>query len=184
LLCGFLLSGCASVPPPSTTVDPSQVSAFELNGRVNVRTDRGAYPGSIRWQHGPSIDEVWLFSPVGSAVAHMRQDPSGALLVASDGKEYRAEDVHALARDVLGWDLPLNGLQYWVRGLPWPALDSTDEQRDESGRPKLLKQAGWRVAYIDWTPAGVAGLPSKLDVAGEGLRMRLVIDRWKVDAPR
>ena len=184
LLCGLLLSACGTAPRVTVSVDPVRISAFELNGRVNVRAERGAYPGRIRWQHAPSSDEVWLYSPIGSAVAHMRQDQHGAWLVASDGKEYRAEDVNALSRQVLGWDLPLNGLQYWVRGMPWPALDATEEQRDDNGRPTLLKQGTWRVAYLDWTPAGVAGLPSKLDLAGEGLRMRLVIDEWKVDVRR
>ena len=181
LLCGVLLSACAAVPPSVITVDPARVSAFELNGRVNVRVEQAAYPGRIRWQHAPGADDVWLYSPVGAAVAHLRQDQHGALLVRPDGKQYKADDVEALAREVLGWDLPLQGLQYWVRGLPWPALDAHDEQRDESGRPTLITQDGWRVAYLDWTPAGVSGLPSKLDLSGESLRLRLVVDEWKVE---
>lgn len=111
----------------------------------------------------------------------MRQDASGALLIASDGKEYRAQDVNVLAREVLGWDLPLDGLQYWVRGLPWPALDASQQDYDADGRPKLLRQGNWQVAYLDWAPAGVVGLPSKLDLSGQGLRLRLVIEQWKVD---
>jgi outer membrane lipoprotein LolB len=111
----------------------------------------------------------------------MRQDASGALLVASDGKEYRAQDVNVLAREVLGWDLPLDGLQYWVRGLPWPALDVSQQDYDGNGRPKLLRQGTWQVAYLDWAPAGVVGLPSKLDLSGQGLRLRLAIEKWKVD---
>lgn len=111
----------------------------------------------------------------------MRQDASGALLVMSDGKEYRADDLRRLARKELGWDLPLNGLQYWVRGQPWPEASAAEQDHDASGRLKSLKQDGWRVTYLDWAPAGVSGLPSKLDLVGENLRMRLVIERWKLD---
>jgi outer membrane lipoprotein LolB len=113
----------------------------------------------------------------------MRQDASGAMLIASDGKEYRAQDLKLLTRRVLGWDLPLDGLQYWVRGLPWPALETTEEQYGPDGRPKLLKQGTWQVAYLDWTPVGASGLPSKLDLSSEGLRVRLVVETWKIDAP-
>lgn len=162
-------------------VQPEQASAFDLTGRVNVSFEGKGYPGRIRWQHKPGSDELWLYSPVGSTVARMRQDGAGALLVASDGKEYRARDLKRLSRDVLGWDLPLDGLQYWVRGLPWPALPVTDEQYDADGRPKLLKQGTWEVVYRDWTPAGASGLPSKLELTGERFRARLVIDDWKVD---
>lgn len=180
-LCGLLLSGCSTLQRAPTSVDPAQVKAFDLTGRVNVRVERKAYPGRIHWLHTSASDEIWLYSPVGSGVARMRQDASGALLVASDGKEYRADDLQHLARKELGWDLPLTGLQYWVRGQTWPGEKVTTQEQDTSGRLKALKQGSWQVTYLDWSPAGIAGLPSKLEVIGENLRMRLVIDRWKLD---
>jgi outer membrane lipoprotein LolB len=173
-------SGCSTLSRAPVTVDPAKVTALDLTGRVTVRVESKSYPGRIHWQHAPGADEVWLYSPVGTGIARMRQDASGALLITSDGKEYRADDLRLLARQVLGWDMPLEGLQYWVRGVEWPALSAAQQEYDENGRPKLLTQAGWRVAYLDWAPAGVSGLPSKLDLSGESLRLRLVIDQWKV----
>ena len=181
-LCALFISACVTTPRAPVVVDPAHIQAFELNGRVNVRAESKAYPGRIHWQHAPKHDEVWLYSPIGTTIAHMRQDPAGATLATSDGKEYRAARVTELARDVLGYDLPLDGLQYWVRGLPWPALDRVEREDDASGRPKQIQQGVWKVTYLDWEPAGATGLPSKLDLAGEGLRMRLVVDQWKVNA--
>jgi outer membrane lipoprotein LolB len=119
---------------------------------------------------------------LGSAVARLRQDDSGALLVTSEGREYRAADLRQLAFDVLGWDLPLQQLPFWVRGLPGPGEAERDV--DNQGRPALIRQNGWQVAYLAWTPAGVTGLPSKLDLKGARLRMRLAVENWKVlDGP-
>jgi outer membrane lipoprotein LolB len=179
-LCALFISACATAPRAPVTVQPGEVKAFELNGRVNVRAEKSAYPGRIRWQHEPERDEVWLYSPLGSAVAHMQQDADGASLTASDGKQYHAARVTELARKVLGYELPLEALQYWVRGLPSPALDGGERKDDADGRPEQITQGGWKVTYLDWEPAGASGLPSKLDVAGEGLRMRLVVEEWKV----
>jgi outer membrane lipoprotein LolB len=180
VLFALFISACATVPKSHVAVEPEQIDAFQLNGRVNVRVEQAAYPGRIRWQHGRSTDEVWLYSPIGTAVAHMWQDANGARLVTADGKEYRAQDVNVLARQVLGYELPLDGLQYWVRGLPSPSLEINDRQADSNGRPELLRQQGWKIAYLDWKPAGVSGLPSKLDVIGNKMRMRLVVDEWKL----
>jgi outer membrane lipoprotein LolB len=180
VLCALFISACATAPRPSVSVRPADVEAFELNGRVNVRAEQSAYPGRIRWQHAEAHDEVWLYSPLGSAIAHMQQNPGGATLTTSDGKQYRAARVSELARKVLGYELPLDALQYWVRGLPSPALDSTQRKDGAAGRPEEIAQGGWKVTYLDWEPAGANGLPSKLDVSGEGLRMRLVVDEWKV----
>lgn len=179
LLC-LQIAGCTALRGPRATraVEPAQVAAFELDGRFNLRLPREALPGRVRWQHAPAVDELWFYSPVGSAVARLRQDAGGALLVTGDGQEYRAGDLRQLAGDVLGWDLPLEHLHYWVLGLPGPG--AADQELDGEGRPVRIRQAGWEVTYLDWAPAGIAGLPSKLDVKGERLRMRLVVDDWKV----
>jgi outer membrane lipoprotein LolB len=182
-LLAALVSACAVAPREVAQVDPASVSSFQLEGRINLRVPKESFPGRLRWQHAPGADELWFYSPLGSAVAHLSRDAQGARLVTSEGREYQAADLRQLSIDVLGWDLPLEGLPYWVRGLPWPQAGETVEERDALGSLKLLRQAGWQVSYLDWSPAGVRGLPSKLDLQGERMRIRLVVERWSVDAP-
>ena len=181
-LTAAFVSACAVVPRELPRVDPAALSAFALEGRVNLRVPGESFPGRVRWEHAPTTDEMWFYSPVGSTVAHLSRDAQGARLVTSEGREYRAADLHQLAWEVLGWDLPLGGLPYWVRGLAWPEAEAAVEQRDMQGQLARLEQAGWRVSYLDWSPAGVRGLPSRLDLEGERLRIRLVVERWSVDA--
>jgi outer membrane lipoprotein LolB len=172
-----LLCACAAVPRGReiSAVDPAALTSFELNGRINLKVHKEAFPGRVRWQHAPAMDELWFYSPVGSAVAHLRQDGDGAWLMTAEGREYRADDLRRLAFEVLGWDLPLEALPYWVRGIPWPQADARDAQRDGQGRLKRLEQGGWQVTYLAW---GASGLPAKLDLLGERLRMRLLVERW------
>jgi outer membrane lipoprotein LolB len=178
----LLICACAAVPRgPPVTVDPASVKQFELDGRINLRVQKDAYPGRVHWQHSERADELWFYSPIGSTVARLRRDETGALLVTSDGHEYRADDLRKLALEVLGWDLPIQALPYWVLGLQWPGEVAAEEQFDEHGQLKRLSQGGWQVSYLDWAPAGVKGLPSKLDLQGERLRMRLLVEQWKVD---
>jgi outer membrane lipoprotein LolB len=178
----FLLTACAGVPRGGqiSSVDPTAVTSFELSGRINVRVEKDAYPGRVRWQHTAHSDELWFYTPLGSAVAHLRQDETGALLVNSDGQEYRAATLRKLTNQVLGWDLPLEALPFWVRGVEWPEAAKPTEEFDDRGQLKKMNQAGWEVVYLDWAPAGVKGLPSKLDLQGERLRMRLLVEQWKV----
>jgi outer membrane lipoprotein LolB len=179
----ILLSACAALQRPGTvpSVDPATVDAFRLDGRISLRVQKEGYPGRVRWEHSPHADELWFYSPLGSTVAQLRQDASGALLITSDGSEHRAANLQQLAFEVLGWDLPLGGLPYWVRGLEWPGVATEQETFDDQGRFKQLSQAGWQVSYLDWAPAGVAGLPSKLDLQGQRLRMRLLVEKWSLE---
>lgn len=175
------LSACTSLTtkPPAQVVAPEEAQAFELGGRINVRVANEGFPGRVHWRHEPALDELSFSSPIGTSVARLRQGPDGASLVTADGTQYQADDLRQLALDVLGWDLPLEALPYWVRGLAWPEAIAQFE-RGADGRLQSLQQTGWKVSYLGWDGAGVQGLPSKLDVAGERLRMRLVIERWTV----
>lgn len=179
----ILLLGACSVlgpRPAQRSVTPAEADQFELSGRINLRVADGAFPGRVLWRHDPALDELAFSSPIGTSVARMRQGPEGAWLITSDGEQHEAEDLRALAAEVLDWDLPIDALPYWVRGLEWPGAQAQVE-RDEEGRPRTLHQAGWTVSYLAWDGAGVRGLPWKLDVAGDRLRMRLVIERWNLD---
>ncbi len=179
----LLLGACAAIGPraPERAATAEDAERFELSGRINLRVADGAFPGRVQWRHQPAVDELAFSSPIGTSVARMRQGPEGAWLLTSDGEQHEAKDLRALAVEVLDWDLPLDALPYWVRGLEWPGATAQVE-RDDSGRPRTLRQAGWVVSYLGWDRAGVRGLPSKLDLAGERLRMRLVIERWNLDA--
>ena len=179
-LLAVVLSACASVPGARKTSlpGPTELESFELSGRINLRVEKEGFPGRVRWYHAPGRDELWFYSPVGAAVAHLRQDEQGALLVNAQGREYRAQDLRTLAADVLGWDLPLEGLPYWVRGLAWPGSRPVQTRLDDQGRLSLLEQAGWQVSYLAWNGRGPDALPARLDLQGERLRLRLVVENW------
>lgn len=180
-LLALALTACVSLPrgPEATGLGAAQLEAFQLNGRINLRVENSAFPGRVRWAHTPTRDELWFYSPAGTAVAHLRQDQEGARLVDAQGEVHHAADLRTLAAGVLGWDLPLEGLPYWVRGLPWPDGAAADSQHDGQGRLTRLAQAGWQVSYLAWRGSGPDALPAKLDLEGERLRLRLVVDRWE-----
>lgn len=175
-----VLGACAAIPRTAPVPLPpaAQLESFHLDGRITLQVGKERFPGSVRWGHAPQRDELWFYSPVGSAVAHLVQDDGGALLVNAKGEAHRASDLRSLAYDVLGWDLPLEGLPYWVRGLTWPAAPVDDAQRDAQGRLTRLEQAGWKVSYMAWKTGAADALPAKLDVQGQRLRLRLLIERW------
>jgi len=176
------LSACSALGPrpPMRTATPAEAEHFELGGRINLRVSNEGFPGRVQWRHDPETDELSFFSPIGTSVARMRQDQDGAWLITADGETHQAKDLRELASEVLGWDLPIDALPYWVRGLAWPDA-SAEIERSADGRIQTLRQAGWEVSYLAWDGAGVLGLPSKLDVAGERLKMRLLIERWTLE---
>lgn len=180
LACALLASACTA---PGERVGAPTAEHFALTGSISVKVAEKGYPGRIRWQHRGVSDEIWIYTPVGSAVAHLYRDAAGALLVDARGKEYRSGDLRELSRSVLGWELPLDALQYWVRGEPWPEGGAAEGDQDSLGRRHRLDQGEWRVVYLDWAGEPGSWLPARLEVVGRDLKVRLAIGQWRFDDP-
>lgn len=174
-----VLAGCASTRPAQVLpASNASISAFSLNGRLAVKLDDRGYTASLRWRHFPTHDSLRLFSPVGSVVGEIEADSNGATLTTGDKKVYRSNDVQSLTREVLGWDLPLAGLRYWVTGRPDPGSPVQAQSRDDNERLKSLMQDDWRIAYLEYF--GDSAMPARLSLAYDRLNLRLIVEHWEL----
>jgi outer membrane lipoprotein LolB len=131
-----LISGCATLPPPSMVRD--------LAGRLTVRIDAtGATPArsfaaDFDLRGNAERGELRLTGPLGATLADVRWRPGAAEMTDANGRrDYPT--LEALAGDLLGEPLPLGALTDWLRGRPWPGAPHT---RHDDG----FEQLGWRIA--------------------------------------
>lgn len=176
-----LLGGCTLLPTsPVPAARPAQPEAapFALNGRIAVRHDGTRHSAGLRWMHDSRSDEVLLLTPLGQTAARVYRDESGATL--DDGeRRHEAVDAESLMQQVLGWHLPLEGLHYWVLGLPLPTSQAQIE-RDALGRVSVLRQDGWEVRYQRYAGDGADSLPARLQLSSDSLDVQLIIDEWEL----
>jgi outer membrane lipoprotein LolB len=174
-----LLAACATTRPPGDLpASNAAITDFSLDGRVAVKVESRGYSANLKWRHAGQADSLRLLSPLGTAIAQLDADASGATLVTADRKVHRSGNVQDLTREVLGWDLPLEGLQHWVLGRTDPTLPVEGEERDIRGRLLRFTQNGWRISYQAYAGDGV--LPARMILLHERLNLRLVIDRWDI----
>ena len=172
-----VVAGCAASRAPQVLPASSAgINTFSLTGRVAVKLAQRGYSAKLTWRHAAAGDRMRLLSPVGSVIAELEADASGAVLTTGDKKEYRSGNVQALTREVLGWDLPLEGLQHWVVGRAEPGLPVQAEERDARGRLTRLTQNDWHISFLDY--AGDSSLPARMALVYENLNLRLIVDRW------
>lgn len=168
LLLLLFFAGCSTVPPRSTSPD----TLFDLSGRIAVKYGNEGFYGNLRWIHRKHSDEVWLLSPLGQTVAHIQSSPGTARLTDRNLKEYRAPDVETLTEKILGWRLPLEGLDWWIRGLASDRSPSV-ASHDEANRIVSLRQDGWEIRY----PRRFEnGSPKVVVLERQDIRIKFVID--------
>ncbi|MBP6057926.1 MAG: outer membrane lipoprotein LolB [Nitrosomonas sp.] len=168
-------------PVASAQVIPPAAD-FNLLGRISIQDQNQRLSGSFRWQHLAISDEILLFTPLGQAVAEITKDQEGVRLINSKLEAFYASDVESLTEEVLGWRLPLNGLQYWIQGTHFPAT-AAEKDLDNKDQVVAIRQDGWKIHYSSYAPAQLnqIPLPKVVDLTYTNLRIRLVVDDWKIE---
>ncbi len=161
------------------------LTAWEIDGRLAMRAADEGWHASLRWVRRQDRHAIDLAGPLGGGYLRLTQDRHGAQLRDAEQHVYHARDARALLLRATGWDMPIDGLNYWVLGLPAPGSPVT-EDIDPWGRLKTLHQLGWDVEFIKYARYGRYELPSKLFIrrkpSADTLELRMVINRWVLDS--
>jgi outer membrane lipoprotein LolB len=169
-LCTALLAACATAPTPKGT-------AFELSGRVAIRSGQEAASGQLFWRHGQSFDDLMISTPLGTGIAEITRRAEIYTLATADSRRISASDPEALTEQALGWRMPLAGLPDWVQGRPYSRAEG-ETRLGPNGRAQLIRQLGWTIEYLAYDER--TELPSRMRLTRDGLDIRLTIDDWAV----
>lgn len=175
-----VLAGCASLPATVTERStPGLDRPFTIDGRLSARRGSDGVAGSFSWLHEPDRDSIDLASPLGQTIARLDGDRSGVRLALPDGSVKTASDWPTLTERGLGVAIPVEGLAWWIQGVP-RAGTSARVERDAEGRPSTLRQDGWDVHYR-YADDG-ARRPARVALAypdSPPIDLTIVIDRWQ-----
>lgn len=183
LLAGILLAGCASAPS-GLRAPRDEIGDFALEGRFALRVSLPEQKprssgGRLAWEHRNGSDRVLISSPLGIGMAEIETSPAGSRLRLADGQTRESADPDALIEEITGQRLPVRQLPQWLVGHPG---SNARTERDASGRPLHLTDAGWRIeyAYADEAPGA---LPSAVTLSrGDEVELRVRIEEWR-EAP-
>lgn len=186
-----LLTACATRPPmPEGGRDQAwqhhqdrvaELTQWELKGRIALRLQNEGWTASVHWQQEQGAYLIRLIAPWGQGVYNLRGDGNAVQLRMPDDRLLYAQDPETLLRENLGWQVPVEGMVYWVRGLPSPGSTPDSLNLDKRGRLQALRQDGWRVHYDRYGLfSGGVALPEKLTIERDDVRVRLLIHTWEV----
>ncbi|MBT0587325.1 lipoprotein insertase outer membrane protein LolB [Alteromonas oceanisediminis] len=200
-----VLAGCTTAYQPVKTVNQSVNDAkliklvkWELRGRMAIKTDQESVSAYVRWHQQKDQFEFTLTNVLGVTLLTLTFDGQLAELTIDD-KNYRDTDPQRLLEDVSGWQIPVDLLPIWVKGLARPQDKTT---RTSEGLLTQILPSGsaskWRVDFSGYSrevignnndkqPVSVV-LPRQLTIqqnAGATARtfsLKLKVNHWEATA--
>lgn len=156
------------------------IADWSLVGRISLDDgDRGG-SGRLQWDVKSDSSALDFHAAMGRGAWHLQIGPEGAVLKEANGAEQFAAAVNDLIQDRIGWPIPVDALQWWVRGLAAPgAIDA--ERLDAEGLLISLEQFGWSVEFSRYNSVAGVVLPKRLNATRDNYRVKLAISRWQMD---
>ncbi len=178
------LFGCATPAPPAISpVWTSRQAAltplthWRAAGRIGVVNAEDGWHASFQWdQQGPDY-RIDLIGPLGQGRVLLQGTATGVTLQTQDGQQWTAPDADALVEQHLQIHLPVNGLRYWILGLPEPGAPPV-LHTDAQGRLTRLEQKGWLIDYPAYAPLTPIELPARIMAQRQDLSVKLIIEQW------
>lgn len=184
-----LLAGCAVEPirPSQSVHEPTpdlhaieSMQNWSVAGRVAIQRGAQGWSASLQWRKSGAQFQLRLVAPLGRGTYQLAGNSARVELIVPDGGRFYASDAQALMDTHLGWSIPVEGAEYWLRGLVAPGSTPAFINRDEAGQLLDMEQDGWRISVLRRVPVNNLSLPAKLFMHIDDLKVRIVISSWKL----
>lgn len=181
----LLVSGCAyraeQAPAGSWQAQKQQLSELEnwqLAARLGIITpdERGSL--SLFWRNNSDDYRLNLTNVVGKRVFDLSRRNGRIELIDSEGQRHTASNARDLVYALTGWDLPVEQLADWIKGMPG---DADTVSFDADGRPAQVQSHGWQLRYLGYTQIDRLWLPSRLELSHNTTTLKLAVSRWELN---
>ena len=206
LLAAACLGGCASLPPPaspdfgSASGEAAQrtraavlglqahacgAPAWAMTGRFALSNGRDGGSGNIEWTQGAGELRLLLSAPITRQGWLLERNRAGATLSGGPQGRLQGDDAARLLREATGWEIPLDALGCWMRGI------EADPARFGVPRtgvgadllPRRIEQGGWVLDYDDWRtdPFSRLPMPHRITASRGTDRVKVLVERWGLE---
>ena len=146
-----------------------------MGGRAAISHGKQSGNLGVEWEDaGAAGYLVVLTAPITRQGWRLQERDGRATLEGMAGGPRAGADGAALLREATGFEIPVQALRHWLRGVPDPSRP-LDKAAFAGDRLAALVQGGWQIDYLAFD---AQGRPSRMNASRGDDRVRLVIDRW------
>lgn len=162
--------------PPVTRAIPKE---WQVVGRIGMIHGGDGWHGNLNWMQKERNFNASIAGPFGSTAAEFIGTGDTFQLKAPTGEVVDGEKLTAWQQKNFGGPFPVRALPYWIHGMPSPDIKGA-VVKGKDGSVDEIAQDGWVIRYPRWTEFKGQVMPSKVDLSKGNVKMKLILDDYKV----
>lgn len=185
-----LLSACSSVPQgptgpvnlPAQLAQLATVKHWEIKGKMAIKDPSQSLSANIVWRVQEPDFSFRMTNFLGVTLVDLSAQEGLATLKA-DNETYTDSNAAALIYQVTGWDIPLQPLLGWIKGLP---REDDSYQLNDSGlltqlTPSCFSCGNWQISYSQYRQVNDIWLPHSIvltDTSSTNHWIKIRVNSW------
>ncbi len=196
LLCCIALNGCEHLKrevKQSSTQDAltsqqrlQQLKQWKISAKVTVeRHGQHFSTAYLNWLQNGENYQINITSPFGDGHLQINNDGKAitATSTAADAptKKYNITDIDDFVNRISGLKLPVEQLQYWIKGTPDPRQEYFQPEYDINNNLISIMQGDWNIQWNRFNPSQQPQLPHRIKATQEkngSLKVTVIIADW------
>ncbi len=151
------------------------VDQWHIKGKLGYKSPSDAGSVWLDWRQQAAQFTLLLGGPFGAGTVQIFSNENSVTLRRADKPDISASSTKALSGHLLGLDLPVDELSYWMRGIPAPDVPVNEQTFNEQNLAASFAQVGWQLELSKYRSTEAGDLPGKLTATRGQSKFTLLI---------
>ncbi len=162
-------------------VQIKQIKSYSNRGQLGYISDKERFSSRFEWQYNnPRSYTLKLYSTISTTSMEIQMHNAGITIADNKGNRRSESDAKMLLREIIGMDVPLEKLAYWLKGQPDENADyKVGENHYLSSFSYAVDGSLWTADYLDFHHTQTPALPKDILLKNQDQTLKIRVDNWK-----
>lgn len=163
---------------PAHQAEMTSIDSWQLKGKLAYRNNADSGSVWFDWtQHGDNF-KIFLSGPLGVGTVQISGSPQAVTLSQPGEADINAHSSSSLTQRLFGWQLPVEQIRYWVRGIPASSSNAVIKTFNTEGLLDYLQEDDWQLTVSRYQTGPHGPLPGKIEGHNDELAFTLLLKAW------
>jgi len=168
-------------PPPTWPAHQTAMQAidsWQLKGKLAYRNEENSGSAWFDWTQHDDNFTIYLSGPFGVGTVQINGNAQAITLSQPGKADISAHSASILTQRLFGWQLPVEQMRAWARGLPASSSARVIKTFNEKGLLNTLQEDGWQLNISHYQNGPRGQLPGKIKGRSDKLTFTLLLKDW------